>query len=74
MTADLHREVHNDPGCDEHAHCVCGGLMSYNADTGTLVCDDCRTDALVDHGVSSWHAALRREDLRRALLAVEVAS
>jgi hypothetical protein len=32
--------------CDEHAHCVCGGLMSYGAATGTLVCADCDTDAL----------------------------
>jgi hypothetical protein len=41
-------ETHNDPACGEHAHCVCGGLMSCSADTGTLVCDDCRTDALVE--------------------------
>lgn len=43
---ELTYETHNDPACDDHAHCVCGGLMSYSADTGTLVCSDCRTDAL----------------------------
>ena len=30
---------------DEHAFCPCGGLMCFDADTGLLVCDDCRTAA-----------------------------
>lgn len=47
MTEQMTYEAHRDPACDEHAHCVCGGLMSFDADTGTLVCGDCRTDALV---------------------------
>lgn len=39
---------HRDRACDEHAHCPlpgCGALMSCDA-TGTLVCPDCRTDAV----------------------------
>ncbi|BAL87241.1 hypothetical protein AMIS_20210 [Actinoplanes missouriensis 431] len=30
---------------DEHAICPCGGLMSFNAKTGQLECDDCLTAA-----------------------------
>ncbi|MEU4558463.1 hypothetical protein AB0F72_08735 [Actinoplanes sp. NPDC023936] len=32
---------------DEHAFCPCGALMTFNADTGQLECDDCLTDAEV---------------------------
>lgn len=28
---------------DEHAFCPCGGLMSFNPETGQLECDDCLT-------------------------------
>jgi hypothetical protein len=32
---------------DDHAFCDCGSLMSFNAATGRLECDDCLTDAEV---------------------------
>lgn len=47
---ELTARDHN-PACDEHVHCVCGGLMAYD-NRGLLVCQDCRTDALADP--ESW--------------------
>jgi hypothetical protein len=43
LTAD------RDPACEDHPHCsACGEVMEERP--GRLVCDDCRTDALVDEG------------------------
>lgn len=47
--------VDRDPACDEHAHCPCGGLMSFDSATGDLACDDCRVRALADP--KSWEPA-----------------
>lgn len=59
-TGDRYVELtahNNDPACDEHAHCVCGGLMAYD-DCGLLVCQDCGTAALADP--KSWESAVQR--------------
>jgi hypothetical protein len=48
-------DITRDPACDKHAHCPCGGLMSFDSATGGLVCDDCRVRASADP--TSWEPA-----------------